>query len=122
MINSVTINGNCATEVKLNDKGKASVLLAYDESFKVEGEVVKRSSFMWVECYGKLAQNLSQYKSKGDPITVQGRLTGGTYQDKEGNWQNGLRVKATIIQFHHRKQQLDSIQEEESNEGDSISE
>ncbi len=121
MINAVTINGNCATEVKLNDKGKASVLLAYDESFKVEGEVVKRSSFIWVECYGKLAQNLSEYKSKGDPITVQGRLTGGTYQDKEGCWQNGLRVKATIIQFHHRKQQLDSIQEE-SNEGDSIPE
>ncbi len=103
MINSVTVHGNCATEVKLNEKGKASVLLAYNESFKVEGELVERSSFIWVECYGKLAVNLHKYKIKGDPITVQGRLSGGSYQDKEGNWVNGLRVKASNIQFHHRK-------------------
>ncbi len=103
MINSVTVHGNCATEVKLKETGKASVLLAYNESFKVEGELVERSSFIWVECYGKLAVNLHKYKIKGDPITVQGRLSGGSYQDKEGNWVNGLRVKASNIQFHHRK-------------------
>ena len=30
MINTVTVHGNCATEVKLNDLGKASVLLAVE--------------------------------------------------------------------------------------------
>lgn len=104
MINSVTLYGNCASEVKLNQKGQATLLLAYDESYKdSKSNKVERTSFLWIYAYGQLARNLSEFVSKGDPISLQGKLSGGTYRDANGDWQNGLRVKAQSIQFHYRK-------------------
>lgn len=108
MINSVILHGNCATEVKLSEQGHATVLLAYDESYKdSESKKIERTSFLWVYAYGQLARNLSEFVSKGDPITVQGKLSGGTYRDEDGAWQNGLRVKAQTAQFHYRKPRTD---------------
>jgi single-stranded DNA-binding protein len=127
MINSVTIHGNVASFNFNEDKNRASVLMAYNESYKLNGKLVPRSSFIWIETYGKLATNVQKFVTVGDPITVQGKLTGGNYQDKNDDWQNSLRIFAKNIQFHYRKpkdkvEESEEFIEEEFNQGDSIPE
>jgi single-strand DNA-binding protein len=108
MINSVTLHGNLSTAVYPSQKGNsARFQIAYNRYLTLEGESVEKTDYVWVTVAGRLAQNSLKYLSKGDPVTVQGHLTGGSYLDKDGNWQNNLCIFAESAQFHHRRSRQD---------------
>lgn len=59
-----------------------SFTLAVKKRFKQEGE--HDADFIQCTAWGKTAETMHQYLRKGSLIGVEGRITTGTYQDKDG--------------------------------------
>lgn len=52
-----------------------------------------------VQVWGKQAENVNQYLSKGSQVYVEGRLRQDEYTDKEGNKRTTLEVNASDVRF-----------------------
>ena len=64
----------------------ANFTLATDESYKDRsGERQKRTEWHRVVLWGKTAESLSEYLTKGKQIYVEGRLQTRQWDDKDGN-------------------------------------
>ena len=74
-------------EVKSFEGGKklATVSIATSESYKNEkGERVEQTEWHRVVAWGKTAEIIEQFVTKGREIAVDGKLTHRSYDDKEG--------------------------------------
>ena len=74
-------------EVKSFDGGKklATVSIATSDSYKNEkGERVEQTEWHRVVAWGKTAEILEQFVTKGREIAVDGKLTHRSYDDKDG--------------------------------------
>ena len=74
-------------EVKSFDGGKklATVSIATSESYKNEkGERVEQTEWHRVVAWGKTAEIIEQFVTKGREIAVDGKLTHRSYDDKDG--------------------------------------
>jgi len=88
--NKVQLIGNLGTnpEIKTLDGGKklARFNIATNESYRnVNGERVTETQWHSLVAWGKLAEIIEKYISKGSEVAVEGKLTYRTYNDKEGN-------------------------------------
>jgi single-strand DNA-binding protein len=63
------------------------------------GEQREDTCFIDCRCYGKAAETLNQYMSKGSPILVEGRLDLDTWESKEGQRRSKHRVTVENFQF-----------------------
>ena len=64
-----------------------------------DGQQREETCFVDCRCYGRQAEVLNQYMSKGRPILVEGRLQFSSWEDKTGQKRNKLRVVAERFQF-----------------------
>lgn len=80
---------------------KASVSLAVDEYVSEE----KHTSWIPVEAWGKTAEIIGNYVTKGKQIGVQGSLKADSFQDKEGNNRKRLYVRIERIELLGRKEE-----------------
>ena len=74
-------------EVKSFEGGKklATVSIATSESYKNEkGERVEQTEWHRVVAWGKTAEIIEQFVTKGREIAVDGKLTHRSYDDKDG--------------------------------------
>ena len=74
-------------EVKSFDGGKklATVSIATSDSYKNEkGERVEQTEWHRVVAWGKTAEIIEQFVTKGREIAVDGKLTHRSYDDKDG--------------------------------------
>jgi single-strand DNA-binding protein len=74
-------------EIKTFEGGKkvASISLATNESYKNDkGEKVEQTEWHRVVAWGKVAEIIEKYVTKGKEIVVQGKLTYRSYEDKNG--------------------------------------
>jgi single-strand DNA-binding protein len=74
-------------EIKTFEGGKkvANISLATNESYKNDkGEKVEQTEWHRVVAWGKLAEIMEKYVTKGKEIVVQGKLTYRSYEDKNG--------------------------------------
>ena len=74
-------------EVFKFDKGgmKATVSIATNESYKNEkGERVEKTSWHRVAGWGKTAEIMEKYFTKGKEVMISGKLTYHSYKDKNG--------------------------------------
>ncbi len=55
--------------------------------------------FFDVTCWRELGETVTNYKKKGDPILVEGRLQFRTYEAKDGSKRNKVDVVADNVQF-----------------------
>lgn len=70
--------------------------LAIDQ-VKKDGE--KKTNFPRITCFGKQAENCERFLKKGLLTGVQGSLTTGSYQDKNGNTVYTTDVIADRVEF-----------------------
>lgn len=78
-----------------------------------DGNLIEETTFVDIECWGKIAENVSRYLKKGRSAFVGGRLKLDTWQDKTtGQNRTRLYVIADNIQF------LDRADASNSYEGD----
>ena len=99
-VNKVILLGHLGAdpEVRYTQSGTAvaNLRLATNESYvdKTTGERTERTDWHRVVAWGKLAEIVGQYLSKGRQIYVEGQLQTRQWQDKEGNTRYTTEVRA----------------------------
>ncbi len=87
--NKVQLIGNVGMnpEVKTLDGGKklAKITIATNESYKnAKGERVTDTQWHNLTAWGKTADIIEKYLSKGSEVAIEGKLVNKNYTDKEG--------------------------------------
>ena len=90
MKNKVQLIGNVGQEpeIKTFDEGKkvANITIATNEYYTNDkGEKVEDTQWHRVSAWGKVADIIEKYVTKGKEIAIEGKLTHRSYDDKEGN-------------------------------------
>ncbi len=89
MKNKVQLIGHVGQdpEIKNFDGGKklANFSIATNEVFyKENGDKTEKTEWHRVSAWGKLAEIIENYVTKGKEIAIQGKLTHRSYEDKDG--------------------------------------
>jgi single-strand DNA-binding protein len=104
-INRVMLAGNLTRDPQLrflgNEKAVADFGLAINRRFKTaDGQMKEEVTFVDVEAWGRTAELVGQYLTKGRACFVEGRLRLDTWDDKkDGQKRSKLRVIADNVQF-----------------------
>ena len=88
--NKVQLIGNLgnAPEVKNTEKGKklAKFSIATNETYyNVKGEKVTETQWHNLIAWGKVAELVEKYLTKGSEVAIEGKLMNNNYTDKDGN-------------------------------------
>jgi len=97
--NKVLLMGNLTRDVQLkylpSQTAVAEFGLACNRKFRTaSGEDREEVTFVDITAFGKQAEVLNQYMSKGKPIFIEGRLKYDQWEDKNGG---GKRSKLTVV-------------------------
>ena len=89
MKNKVQLIGHVGQEpeIKTFGEGKkvANISLATNESYtNAKGEKVEDTQWHKVKAWGKVAELIEKYVTKGKEIAIEGKLTYSDYLDKDG--------------------------------------
>ncbi|MCA9284341.1 MAG: single-stranded DNA-binding protein [Phycisphaerales bacterium] len=102
--NKVVLMGNLTRDVELrstnNNQSVANLGLAVNRRYRTaDGEDREEVTFVDCEAWGRTAETMAKYLSKGRPVFIEGRLKLDSWQDKDGNKQSRLRVVVENFQF-----------------------
>ena len=79
--------------------------LAVNRQWKTpEGESKEEVCFIDVNAWGRIGEVISEYKSKGDPILIEGRLQMQSWQGQDGQKRTKHIVVVEGFQFLNRRQ------------------
>jgi single-strand DNA-binding protein len=102
-INKVILIGNATRDAELRSTGSgkavASIRLATNRTIRGQEE----TQFHSVVCWEGLAETVSKFVKKGDPLYVEGRLQYRSYQDEEGKERGVAEIVAGDVQFLGRR-------------------
>lgn len=117
-MNSVVLSGRLTkdpdvryTEAKL---AIADFTVASDRRFKRDGEPT--ADFIRCKAFGKTAEFIEKYFTKGKPIMLSGRIQTGSYQNKEGQTVYTTEVIAENVEFLGSKSENERPVSEEHQE------
>ncbi len=102
-VNKVLLMGNLTRDIELkhtpSDQAVATIGLAINRRFRTrEGENREETTFVDCEAWGRTAEVMSQYLSKGRPVFVEGRLKLDQWEDKETG-KNRSKLKVVVESF-----------------------
>jgi single-strand DNA-binding protein len=94
-MNSITIAGGLGRDAELKFLNNGDPIC----NFSVADSQGRDKATIWWSCtlYGKRAEALSQYLTKGQSVTVVGSVTEREWQDKEGNKRKSMDVRVSEI-------------------------
>ena len=101
--NKVLLMGNLTRDIELRQLPSgasiAAIGLAVNEKYKDKNDQwVERTNFIDCEMFGRRAEVMAQYLSKGSPVFIEGRLRLDTWQDKNDG-SNRSKLKVVIENF-----------------------
>jgi single-strand DNA-binding protein len=102
--NKVLLMGRLTRDIELRytsgNQPVANIGLAVNRRWRSkEGEDREETTFVDCEAWGRTAEVMSQYLSKGRPVFIEGRLKLDQWQDKDGSNRSKLRVVVDNFQF-----------------------
>lgn len=102
--NKVLLMGNLTRDVELKqtagNQSVAEIGLAVNRRFKDrDGNDREETTFVDCEAWGRTAEVMAQYLSKGRPVFIEGRLKLDSWQDQSGNKRSKMRVVIEGFQF-----------------------
>ena len=103
--NKVLLMGNLTRDIELRQLPSgasiATIGLAVNERYKDKNDQwVERANFIDCEMFGRRAEVMAQYLSKGSPVFIEGRLRLDTWQDKnDGSNRSKLKVVVENFEF-----------------------
>lgn len=104
-VNKVILMGNLTRDVELKytpgNQAVAKIGLAVNRRYTTgDGEKREETTFIDCESWGKQAEIMAKYLSKGRPVFIEGRLKLDSWQDKEsGEKRSKLKVVIESFQF-----------------------
>lgn len=96
MFNKVTLVGRISTDLELRYTGSNKAYCRFNLAVNRMNE---GTDFIPVTVWGKPAENLVQYQSKGSLILVDGSISMNNYTDKDGNNRTSFEVMTSNVQF-----------------------
>ena len=101
--NKVLLMGNLTRDIQPRQLPSgasiAAIGLAVNEKYKDKNDQwVERTNFIDCEMFGRRAEVMAQYLSKGSPVFIEGRLRLDTWQDKNDG-SNRSKLKVVIENF-----------------------
>jgi len=98
-LSSIHLGGRISSDLELKYAGETPILnFSIAVNKKVKGE--EKTSFIPVTAFGKTAENINKFFSKGREILVSGELVQESWQDKTtGDKRSKLSVTAFQFQF-----------------------
>ena len=103
-LNKVMLIGNLTRVPDLKytpgNQAVCEIGLAVNRKYRTkEGEDREETTFVDCEAWGKQAEVLKQYMTKGKPLFIEGRLKLDTWEDKDGGKRSKMRVVIENFQF-----------------------
>ena len=102
-MNLVVVNGNLTRDPELQyTKGGTAVVnfaIAHNEKYKKDNEWVEKTEFIELQAWGKTAENINEYFSKGSPILIRGSLKTQKWEDKDGGKRSRTLVNVDTFDF-----------------------
>ena len=100
--NKVQLIGNLgnAPEVKNTEKGKklAKFSIATNETYyNVKGEKVTETQWHNLIAWGKVAELVEKYLTKGSEVAIEGKLMNNNYTDKDGNKRYSIEIQVNEL-------------------------
>ena len=100
--NKVQLIGNLgsAPEVKTTESGKklAKFNLATHETYRnTKGEKVTETTWHNLVAWGKVAELVEKFLTKGKEVAIEGKLINNSYTDKDGNKKYSTEVQVSEI-------------------------
>lgn len=89
-------------ELRVTPKGTSvcSFGMAVNRVFRTEsGETQEETTFVDIEAWGRQAEIISKYVTKGSPLFVEGRLRLDSWESKAGEKRNKLKVIVENMQL-----------------------
>lgn len=96
MFNKATLVGRISTDLELRYTGSNKAYCRFNLAVNRMNE---GTDFIPVTVWGKPAENLVQYQSKGSLILVDGSISMNNYTDKDGNNRTSFEVMTSNVQF-----------------------
>ena len=108
MINNVVLAGRLVRNIELRQTSTGKEMtyftLAVNRNFKNE-QGVQAADFIGCVAFGKTAENMARFLSKGSLIAVEGRISTGNFQGNDGKTVYVTEVVASSITFLESKKQ-----------------
>src|SRR4051812_5023989 len=104
-LNKVTLAGNLTRDPQVrffaNERAVADFGLAVNRKYKAnDGTLKEETTFVDIEAWGRTAELIGQYLTKGRACYVEGRLKLDSWEDKKGGQKRTkLKVVADNVQF-----------------------
>lgn len=103
-INRVLLGGNLTRDPQVrflaNEQAVANFGLAINRRFKgSDGQMKDEVTFVDIEAWGRIAELVGQYLTKGRACFVEGRLKLDSWDDKDGQKRQKIKVVADSVQF-----------------------
>jgi len=103
-LNKAQIIGNLGEDPELNYTGDGTAVcnlsIATNESYtRDDGTEVDRTEWHDVTCWGRLAEVVAEYLSKGSSLYVEGKLQTRSWEDSDGNTRYSTEIKAQEVTF-----------------------
>lgn len=103
--NKVILMGNLTRDPELRQTQSGTSVcrfsIAVNRSYNAQdGSSRDETCFVEIDCFGKSAENIAKFFSKGKPILVEGRLRQDSWEDKQtGQKRNKLMVVLERFEF-----------------------
>lgn len=104
-LNKVLLAGNLTRDPQVkffaNERALADFSIACNRRYKgSDGEFKEEVTYVDIEAWGRTAELVGQYLTKGQPCFVEGRLRLDSWEDKQtGAKRSKLKVVADTVQF-----------------------
>lgn len=103
-VNKAMIVGNLGRDAELrytaNGTAVATINIATTEQWKdKEGQKQEKTEWHRVNLWGKMAESLTEYLTKGKQVYVEGRIETRKWQDKDGHdrWSTEIRADRLVL-------------------------
>jgi len=104
MYQEITIVGNVGREPRYrtlqSGQAVADFTVAVNKRRKnANGDQVEQTTWFDVTCWGKLAEIVDQYVTKGRQVLVVGEVAAEAWTDKNGEARASLKLTANVVKF-----------------------
>ncbi len=103
-LNKVFLMGNLTRDPELRYTPSGTAIASFGIAINrtwsgVDGEKKEEVCYVDINMFGRRAEVINEYFSKGNPIFIEGRLQFQQWETKDGQKRNALRVVAEDFQF-----------------------
>ncbi len=103
-VNKVFVGGNITRDPQLSYLPSQTAVVDFGMAVNrkwqsKDGEKKEEVCFIDLQVFGKSAETLNKYVSKGDPLFIEGRLKFDSWTAQDGSKRNKLRVIVDNFQF-----------------------